>query len=134
MHGAHQVNLQHQFKVGQIHFGKSLVAQDAGIVDQNINAAPGRHGLLHHGLHRSKIGHRRAVRKRFTASGANLRSHRFGSADRAARAIPCTAQIVDQHLGATRCQRQRMGPTQATAGTCHDGHLALEIDSHACFP
>ena len=67
------------------------------------------------------------------AGGADVINHRLCGAHRATAAIDRTAQIVDQHLGAARCQRQRMLAAQATTGARHDGHTALEVDTHESF-
>jgi hypothetical protein len=40
------------------------------------------------------------------------------------------AQIVRQHPGAARGQRQRMLTAQPAARAGHDGHAALEVDAH----
>ncbi len=40
------------------------------------------------------------------------------------------AEIVDDHLGPARGQRQRMLAAQAAACARDDGHTAFEIDAH----
>ena len=34
------MNLKHQIEIGHIHLGKALIAQNAGIVNQHMHAAP----------------------------------------------------------------------------------------------
>jgi hypothetical protein len=70
MHRTHQVHVHHQPEILQRHLGEALVAQDAGVVDQDVDPAPGVHGLLHHGLHGRKVGDRRAVGQRL-ATGSH---------------------------------------------------------------
>ena len=119
MHRAHQVHVEHQLEVGQFHLGKALVAQDAGVVDQDVDPAPGVDSLLHHCLHRDKIRDGGAIGQRLAASRNDLVHDGLG-----------TTEVVDQHLGTTRCQRQRMLLAQAAAGASNDGHAAGEIESH----
>ena len=119
MHRAHQVHVHHQPEVVQRHFGKTLVAQDAGVVDQDVDLAPGAQRLVDHRLHCRRIGHRRAIGQRLTACGNDLVHHRLSA-----------AQVVDQHLGAARSQAQCMHAAQAAAGAGDDGYTASEVQSH----
>ena len=130
---AHEVHIHHQAEIRHVHLGERLVAQDAGVVHQNVHAAPGVDGLLHHGLDRSKIRHRRAVGQRLAPCRADFVHHRLRRRHRAAATIHRATQVVDQHLGAALGQRQRMLAAQAAAGARHDGHAALEIQFHAAF-
>jgi len=134
VHGAHQVHVQHQAEIRQVHLGKGLVAQDACIVDQNVDTAPGVDGLLHHGLHSLIVGHRGAIGQGLAASGTNLVHHGLGRTHRTAAAVHLAAQIVDQHLGAARGQQQGMFATQSAAGTGHNGYTTLEIQTHTFIP
>ena len=77
MHRAHQVHVHHQLKVGQFHLGEGFVTQDAGVVDQNIDPAPGLYRLLHHGLHGHKVGHRGAIGQGLATGGTNFIHHRL---------------------------------------------------------
>ena len=45
---AHQVNLDHQPEVRQAHLGEALVAQDPGVVHENVHATPRRERAAHH--------------------------------------------------------------------------------------
>ena len=130
VHRAHDVHLHHQAKVGQFHLGKTLVAQDARVVDQDVHTAPGVDRLLHHFLHRVEVGHRGPVGHGLTACGADFVHHRLRGRDRTAHAMHITAQVIDQHLGTPRRQRQGVLLAQTTACACHDGHAAFEIDAH----
>ena len=84
VHGAHQVHVHHQLKVGDVHLGKGLVTQDAGVVDQNVDPAPGGHSLRHHGLHRGEIGYRGAVGQSLATRSPDFGHHRFRRRGRAA--------------------------------------------------
>ena len=53
-------------------FAKDLVAQDAGVGDQDVDAAPGVHGVLDHLGDAGVVGHRRAVGDGFAAERLDL--------------------------------------------------------------
>jgi hypothetical protein len=40
MHGTHEVDVEDEAEVGELHLGEALVAQDAGVVDEDVDAAP----------------------------------------------------------------------------------------------
>ena len=128
VHGAHQVHIQHQAEIGQIHLGEALVAQDAGVADQRVDAAPGVQRLLHQGLHGLEIGDGSAAGHGLAAAGADFLHHALGGGGRAAAAVHRAAQVIDHHLGTALGQRQRMQASQAAAGAGDDGHAAREID------
>jgi hypothetical protein len=45
------VDVDHQFEVRDLHLGEGLVAQDAGVGDQDVDAAPLVHVLADHQRH-----------------------------------------------------------------------------------
>ncbi|MNV79877.1 hypothetical protein D3C71_1734470 [compost metagenome] len=124
------MHIHHQAEVVHAHLGERLVAQDACVVDQHIHPAPGVDGLLHHGLDCGKVGDGCAVGQRLAARSTDLIDHGLRSTHGTAAAVHRAAQIVDQHLGAARCQSQCMLAAQATACARHDGHTAFEINTH----
>jgi len=130
MDSAHDVHIHHQLEVVQRHLGKALVAQDAGVVDQNVHAAPGVHGLLNHFLYRLEVGHRSAVGDGLATCGAYFIHHLLCRRGRPPHAMHITAQVVDHDLGAARCQQQSMLLAQTAASAGDDGHSAFEIDTH----
>ena len=125
---AHQVHIHHQAEVVHAHLGKALVTQNAGIVDQHIHAAPGVDGLLHHGLHRCKVGHRGCVGQGLAARSTNLVHHLLRRTCGATAAVHGTAQVIDQHPGAAGRQGQRMLTPQAATCARDDGYAAFEFD------
>jgi hypothetical protein len=133
VHRAHQVHLHHGAEIGDVHLREGLVAQDSRVVDEDIDPAPGVDGLLHHGLHRGKVGHRGAVGQGFAPGGADLVHHRLRRRDRAARAVHRAPEVVDHHPGPAGGQGQRMLTSQAAAGAGHDGHAAVELNAHLAF-
>ena len=130
MHRPHNVHVHHQLEVGQVHLGKAFVAQDAGVVHQDVHPAPSVHRLLDHGFDRLEIGDRCAVGHGFATGCADFIDHGLRGRHRAAHAMHITAQVVDQHFGPACGQRQRVLLAQTAACACDDGHAAFEIDAH----
>ena len=122
------MHIHHEAEVVHAHLGKALVAQNAGVVDQHIHAAPGVDGLLHHGFHRGKVGHRGRIGQGLAARSTNLIHHLLRRACCTTAAIHSTAQVIDQHLGAAGRQGQRMLTPQAATCTRDDGYAAFEFD------
>ena len=97
----HHMHIHHEFEVGQVHLGKALVAQDARIVDEDVDPTPGVHGLLHHFLHGLEIGHRSPIGDGFTPCRTDFIHDLLRSGHRAPHAMHIAAQVVDDHFGAT---------------------------------
>ena len=125
MHRHHFVPVRH------FHLGEALVAQDAGVIYQDVDAPPLVQGLLDHGADLLLAGHVGAVGDRFTAGGLDLFDHFLRRFAGTAGAVAGAAEIIDHHLGAQLRQRQRVGFTQAVGGAGDDRHPALEINTHA---
>ena len=134
MNRAHQVDIEHQFEIIQIHLGEGLVTQDACIVHQNINTTPRRHGLRHHGLNGGVVRDRSTVCQSLSTRSPDLRHHRLSGSLRTTRAIAGATQIIDQYLCATGGQRQCVLPTQSTTRPGHDGNTALVFNRHNYIP
>jgi hypothetical protein len=111
-------------EVVERHLREALVAQDAGVVDQDVNR------LVDHGLHRRRVGHRRTTGHRLAAGDADFLDHRERGGRRAAIAVERAAQVVHHHPGATRRQRQRMQTPQPATSTGDHGHAAIESHRH----
>jgi hypothetical protein len=122
------VHVQHQPEVRQVHLGEGLVAQDAGVVHQDVDASPAAHRVGHHGLHRGLVGDRGAVGHRGAAGRLDLSHHRFGGGE--GLALGRAAEVVDHDPRSPRGQCQRMLSAQAPARAGDDGHLAVESDAH----
>ncbi len=65
------MHINHQLKVVHTHFGKALIPQNTGIVNQNIHPAPFLNGLGNHGFNFIHLGHIGTIGNGFTASGFN---------------------------------------------------------------
>ncbi len=123
------MNLHHKFEIGDFHLGEALVAQDACIVDEDVDAAPGFLGLGHHFSHLVKLGDIATVRHRVATHGLDL----FDNLERRIRmagAIARAAEIVDHHLCAAAREFQRIFAAKPAARTCDDSNFACKTDGH----
>jgi hypothetical protein len=105
------MHVHHQPEIRDAHLREGLVAQNAGVVDEDIDAAPGRHHAFDHGRDTSLVGDRRGRCNRFSAS----RNDFIGNAR-----CGCLIHIVDDDLGALSRQQQRMSSTQPATSARND--------------
>ena len=122
---AHQVHVDHRAEVGEVELGEGLVAQDAGIVDQDVDAAPLGDHAIDHRLHRVGIGDRTLHGARLTAGGHDLGGHRVGA----------RAEVVHHHACAAPCEQQGVLAAKTAARAGDDGDAASQVDHvHAFRP
>ena len=102
-------------------------AQNAGVVDHDVESPEGIECLLDHVLRARPARDAVAIRNRFAARFANFAD------DGACNARICTAatrrstaQIIDDDFRALLGQQHRFGAPDAAAGTRHDGDFSLE--------
>ena len=124
------MHVENQPEVCDLHLGESLVAQDAGVVDEDVDAAPLFHGAAHHVGDALFVGDAAGRGHGFAAGRLDLGDDLVGGFRRAARTVARAAEIVDDDLGAARGERQRMRATEAIAGAGDDGDAVLEGDCH----
>ncbi|MNQ89124.1 hypothetical protein D3C85_1044220 [compost metagenome] len=115
------------------HLVEGGIAQDAGVVDQDVDGAEGLQGG---GDDLLALGHRVVVGDSLAAQGADLGDHGIGRGGRAAQAFGADAQVIDHDLGASGTQQQGMGAAQAVAGAGDNGDFAVEANflRHVCAP
>ena len=109
-----------QFEIGGVHFGEGLVAQDAGVVDQDMDAAPGFLRLGDHFFHLGIFGDIAAIRHGLAASRLDFLDHGergIGMAGAIARA----AKIVDHDFRTAPRQLERIAAAKAAACAGDDG-------------
>jgi hypothetical protein len=105
------------------HLLEAGVAQDAGVVDDDVDALPRVERTLDDlrpVLDRVVVGHGLA------AGGLDLLDHRVGRGRRLAAARVAAAQIVHDDLGAAGREQQGMGAAEAVAGAGDDGDPVVE--------
>ena len=123
------MDFQDQVKVGRLHLCKAFIAQDAGVVNQDMDAAPSFLRLCNHFHHLVIFGDAATVCHCFAASSLDL----FDDLRRRVRragAIACTAQIIDHNLRAAPRQFERIGFAQPAARTGHNSDFVLKADGH----
>ncbi len=125
-----QVHALDQIPVFRRHLLEAGVAQDAGVVDDDVDGAEGvKRGLHDFGavFHRVVVGHRLAAER------LDLRHHLVRRRAGLAAAVDVAAEIVHHHLGAAGAEQQRVLLAQAVAGAGDDDHLVVvtKLLSHA---
>ncbi|MNE45914.1 hypothetical protein D3C80_1402290 [compost metagenome] len=78
MDRAHQVDVHDQAEISQLHLGETLVAQDAGVVHQDVDPAPAGHDLGDHGVDRRSVGDGSGVGHGLAAGRNDLGHHGLG--------------------------------------------------------
>jgi hypothetical protein len=140
-----------QVPVLLLHVLEADIAQDAGVVDEHIDAAKGVDGRLDDGL---SVLDRVVVGHGFAACGFDLVDDcicglvlsvkpvcccwsRCQTDLRAlALALEAPSKVVDHHVCAAAAEEDGILATQATAGACHDHRLAVVpqlLRSHCRF-
>jgi hypothetical protein len=113
------------------HVGEHAVAQDAGIVDQDVEPAEGFDRMVDQVLGAGPVADVVAVGDRLAARRADFRHHLVGGRGVGAAAVDACAEIVDHDLGAVRGQHQRMLAPQSPAGAGHDRNPSFTQAAHA---
>jgi hypothetical protein len=124
------VVVEHEAEIVELHLREALVAQHAGVVDEDVDAAPFVDRLFDHRLDRGEIGDRRAIGDRLAASRLDLGDDCLRSRRRTAGAVARTAEIVDDELRAARGEREGVLAAEAIAGTGDDGNAIFERNHH----
>ena len=121
-----QVHRQHRVQFFLTHIEDHAVAQDAGVVDDDIEPAEGIDGLLDHLLAGGEVGHVGVVGGRLAAGLLDLRDDLLCRRLLAAFAGGCAAEVVDDDGRAFRREQQRLALTDTAAGARHDRHAVLQ--------
>ena len=129
--GAHQMDVHDEAEIVQPHLGEGLVAQDAGIVHQDIDPTPFFHRRGDHGLNRGEVGDRGGIGHGLAARRHDLGHNRFGGGRGSARTVAGASQIVDDHFCAAFGQGEGMFTPQAAAGPRHDRHTPVKPHRHS---
>ncbi len=124
------MHVQHLGEIGDLHLGERLVAQDAGIGAEQIDAAPLLGGACDHRLDLLEIRDVGAVGHRRAAGFSDFLDHGFGRGQRSAGAVAGAAEIIDHDLGAAARQPQRMRASKTIARAGDDGDASVKPDCH----
>ena len=115
--------------VGLVHVEDHLVAEDAGVVDDDVEPAERLDRLVDH---RPRAGERRdvaGVGDRLTAPATDHVDDGLGDGLVGALTARRAAEVVDDDLGPGIGQLHRVPAPDAVPSASDDGHLAIE-DSH----
>lgn len=94
-----------------------LVAEDSGIVDQDVDALPLAHGLLDN---LGSLGRAVVVGEGFRVTrGVDVGDDAVGVFAR---------EVVDDDVGAARGVEERVRAAESTAGACHDHDLVIKAE------
>ncbi len=107
---------------------KGLVAEDAGVVDDDVDAVEGVERGLYHRFATSGGRNAVAVGDRLAAEVADFPGDRLCRSGVGALAVDRTAEIVDHHARAARGQQQGVLPAQPSAGAGHDRDLPVKSE------
>ncbi|CAB4816479.1 unannotated protein [freshwater metagenome] len=107
------------------HREQHAVAQDASVVDDDIEATETVDRLLHHRLSALEAADVAGVGDGFTSSSDDLVGDVLRGASVAAHTIAAGAEIVDDHLGAMMRQEEGVFAANATACAGDDAHTAF---------
>src|SRR5262249_55921893 len=108
-----------------------LVAQDAGVVDQDVAATPRVERGLDDLPRTVELGDAVVTRHALGTEALQLLAHPGGGIGVGAAPVRRAADVVDHHLRALGAERQRDAAADAPARTGDDRDLALEQLSHA---
>ena len=122
MHGDHRVE-----QLG-VHVVERLVAQDAGVVDDDVDGAERVDRALHDRLAALRCGDRIGVGDGFAARVLDLVDDVLGGPLVAAGAVDGAAEIVHHDQRAALGEHQRMLPAEPTTGAGDDRHFSVESE------
>ena len=125
-----QVDADHGVEVFLGHVEDRRVAQEAGVVDEDVEIAQGVERGLDHRLRVVPIGDVAEVRHGLAALLADLLHHRARGRFVAAAAVAARPEIVDDDARALARERQRLDAAEPVRGARDDRDLAFEIAEH----
>ena len=102
------------------------VAQDAGVVDQDVELAERVDGGFDDAFGAVEVGHALEVRDRFAAEGLDFVHDPLGRTGVRAGAVEAAAQVVHHDFGAVFRQQHRFFTSDSAAGTGHYGDSSIE--------
>jgi hypothetical protein len=117
-----KVHLDHRIPLVLGHIRQHAVAQDAGIVDEDIEPAEGVDGLLDHGLRALPIAYIGRIGDSRAAGLLDGVHYGRGCSCIGARAIDAGADVVDHDLGAMGRKQEGVLASESSPGPRHDGH------------
>jgi hypothetical protein len=115
------VDLDHRVPLRLAHGEQHAVAEDAGVVHDDVEAAEDVDGLADDALAALPRADVVGVGDCRATGGDDLIDHLLGRAGVATAAVPGAAEVVDDHVGAVSRQHQCVLAAEAAAGPGDDG-------------
>jgi len=109
------------------HVHEHAVAQDAGVVDQDVEVAERLHGHVDHALGALPVGDVVVVRDRLAAHGLDLVHDLLCRRGVVARAVVGAAEVVHHDLCALRGEEQRVLAADAAPCAGDDRDASLQF-------
>src|SRR5271168_3835707 len=122
----HQMHANDLFEIGDLHLREGLVAQDAGVVDENVDAAPLGLSPRNHCRDLVGVGDVGAVGHGGSAGPFDL----LDDSSRGVGGRGAPAEIIDDHLRAPRGEAERMTAPQPASGASDDRDAVVETNAH----
>jgi hypothetical protein len=116
-----------------VHVEEHPVAQDPGVVDEDIQAPELVVRLVDHLLRGVPIGDVAAVRDGFTAHGFDLVHDRLSNVRGVAGVVALLAEVVHDDLRTLACELERVTTSDAAAPAGDDDDTSF-ADTHQLFP
>ena len=120
------MDADHRVPLGLGHVEEHTVTQDPGDVDEDVEASPGRDGLLHHGRRLAEVRHGAVVGQRHAAGLDDLLDDLVGRTSLDAVAGETGAQVVHDDFRARASQPDRDAAADAAPRPRHQRRLAVE--------
>lgn len=117
-------------EVVELGLDEGLVAQDSGVVDQDVHAAPLVHGRCDHGGNGVDVGDVAVVRDRLATQLDDFRHYLGCCGISAATAVDRATHVVDDDACAACGEGQCMRTAESAACACDDRYLAGKIQRH----
>ena len=114
--------------------GEHAVADDARVVDQNVEVAERVDRGLDEPLGLRPVGDVRPTGDRLASGGGDFVDDALrGAAATGGRSVQPDTDVVDHHARTLGGERQRMCPSDTATGARHDDHTAVEQSHIRCL-
>ncbi|GAA4539006.1 hypothetical protein GCM10023175_09730 [Pseudonocardia xishanensis] len=127
------MDVQHEAEVVEGRLGEGPVAEDPGVVDQNVDATPAVECSRDHGVDPGGVGDVGRVGQSVAACCGDLRCDALGRGAIRAEAVHGAADVVDHDACAAGGEGVGVGPAEASARPGDDGDPPGEVEGLELF-